>query len=92
MTLYFIVFMENFFLTTFGTSNGARLLEQRQDTLLLRIEEVIGQQRTAIGPLFGVMEAKKKKFNVAEYAVTPTSLEQIFNQFVIEQVGEDDFY
>jgi len=35
-----------------------------------------------LGVLFGTIEKVKKDFGVQEYAVSPTSLEQIFNNFV----------
>ncbi|CAD7927551.1 unnamed protein product [Amoebophrya sp. A120] len=43
-----------------------------------------------LGPLFGLLEKHKSEFHIMEYAVTPTTLEQIFNQFTLAQVGEDD--
>ena len=39
-------------------------------------------KRSELGILFGVIEKIKQTYGVAEYAISPTSLEQIFNNFV----------
>jgi ATP-binding cassette, subfamily A (ABC1), member 3 len=40
----------------------------------------------SIGYLFGLMEEIKESFNISEYSVSQTSLEQIFNIFAREDV------
>lgn len=41
-----------------------------------------------IGELFGIIETIKKQYKIKEYAVSPTSLEQIFNSFT-RKMDED---
>ena len=42
---------------------------------------VVSRDHHSIGYLFGEMESLQKEFNVAEYQVSQTTLEQIFNTF-----------
>eukprot|EP00391_Amoebophrya_sp_Ameob2_P006708 CAMPEP_0178983870 /NCGR_PEP_ID=MMETSP0795-20121207/1298_1 /TAXON_ID=88552 /ORGANISM="Amoebophrya sp., Strain Ameob2" /LENGTH=2833 /DNA_ID=CAMNT_0020674687 /DNA_START=350 /DNA_END=8852 /DNA_ORIENTATION=+ len=72
----------------------ATMLEQRQNVLLFRIEADTrtNGERNFLGPLFGLLEQNKEEFHIMEYAVTPTTLEQIFNQFTYAQIGEDDTF
>lgn len=60
------------------------LLEQCSDFFKIRVPK----QDKTIGYLFGELEAKKEEFNVSEYAVSQTSLEQIFQTFANLNIGE----
>ncbi|CAD7957016.1 unnamed protein product [Amoebophrya sp. A25] len=80
---------------------GARVQEQRQNVLFFSIQQEQDDDNAhkatstapiPLGKLFGLMEAHKNRFNVMEYAITPTTLEQIFNNFTYAQIGEDDVY
>jgi len=44
----------------------------------------IAKEGFSIGYIFGFMESMKEKYNIEEYAVSQTSLEQIFNAFANE--------
>lgn len=39
-------------------------------------------QKSALGMLFGAIEKSKATYNFNEYAVSPSTLEQVFNNFV----------
>lgn len=52
----------------------AELLEQCGDFYKLRVP----REDKTIGFLFGQIESKKQEMNIQEYAVSQTSLEQIF--------------
>lgn len=44
----------------------------------------VSRDSYSIGYLFGMMEDIQKPFNISEYSVTQTTLEQIFNSFAME--------
>ena len=44
----------------------------------------------SIGELFDVIEQRKKTYSIAEYSVSQTTLEQIFNTFALEGGSMDD--
>ena len=44
----------------------------------------VSRDNYSIGYLFGLMEDNQKKFNISEYSVAQTTLEQIFNMFAME--------
>jgi ABC-type multidrug transport system ATPase subunit len=48
-----------------------------------RLDEGVETQRS-LGTLFGFVEGVREKFKISEYAITPTTLEQIFNTFTRE--------
>lgn len=53
-----------------------------------------GKANAPLGVLFGVLEKIKASYGIQEYAITPTALEQIFNNFVTgrdDLTGEADF-
>jgi len=53
------------------------LIEQCSDFFKLRMS----REDKTIGYLFGLMDDSKADFNIAEYSVNQTSLEQIFQSF-----------
>lgn len=62
------------------------LLEQYSDYFKLK---VLRGTKT-IGFLFGLIEDRKTEFGIAEYSVSQTTLEQIFNQFAMMTYGAKD--
>ena len=44
----------------------------------------VSRDEFSIGYLFGLMEKIKGNFNISEYSVAQTSLDQIFNNFAIQ--------
>ena len=63
---------------------NVELLEQCGDFYKLRTP----REDKTIGFLFGHLESKKQEMNIAEYAVSQTSLEQIFQNFALQNVGD----
>jgi len=61
-------------------------LAQTDNFLHLKIskEDTLGQAKS-IGFIFGEVESMKDEFDIGEYEVTPTSLEQVFNYFAKEK-------
>ena len=49
----------------------------------------VSRDNYSIGFLFGMMEDIQKQFDISEYSVTQTTLEQIFNNFALEAEQED---
>ena len=64
--------------------NEAELLEQCGDFYKLRVP----REDKTIGYLFGQLESKKQEMNIQEYAVSQTSLEQIFQNFAQQSVDD----
>ncbi|KAL4225933.1 hypothetical protein ACF0H5_013921 [Mactra antiquata] len=50
------------------------------------IHFTIPDDNAKLGQIFGIMEASKKQYNVEDYSVHQTSLEQIFLSFVKDQI------
>jgi ATP-binding cassette, subfamily A (ABC1), member 3 len=50
----------------------------------LKIKIGKSKEKTSIGSLFGLLEDLKTECNIAEYSISQTSLEQIFNKFATE--------
>ena len=44
----------------------------------------------SIGELFSMIEQRKKAYSIAEYSISQTTLEQIFNTFALEGGSIDD--
>jgi len=42
------------------------------------------QSNIGLGMMFGLIECIKQEYHIAEYAITPTTLEQVFNTFARE--------
>ena len=61
-------------------------LRERQDTKARY--EVNSKEELHIGSIFGAIEQNKDRLKVAEYGVSQTSLEQIFNQFAAQAESE----
>lgn len=57
------------------------VVRERQDT---KIRFEIGSDGIKIGEIFAAIEEVKDRLNVAEYGVSQTSLEQVFNQHAAE--------
>lgn len=66
--------------------NKVEILEQCGEFFKLRVPK---QDRT-IGWLFGQIEVKKAELGIQEYAVTQTSLEQIFQNFANQAIADDN--
>ena len=49
-----------------------------------------GKNSKSIGFLFGLFESVKDEYNITEYSIQQTSLEQIFNMFAVEQGKNKD--
>ena len=49
-----------------------------------------GYNSKSIGFLFGLFESVKDEYNITEYSIQQTSLEQIFNMFAVEQGKNKD--
>lgn len=62
----------------------AELLEQCGDFYKLRVP----REDKTIGYLFGKIESQKQAMNIQEYAVSQTSLEQIFQNFAQQSVDD----
>lgn len=60
------------------------IAEYWENTYTLKINK---KDDISIGLLFGLFDQLKDKFNVGEYSITQTSIEQIFNNFA----NQDDF-
>lgn len=43
----------------------------------------VSRDNYSIGFLFGMMEDIQKQFDISEYSITQTTLEQIFNNFAV---------
>jgi len=54
-------------------------------TLKLKLSENKG-----LGELFGNLHANKERLRMLEYALSPSTLEQIFHRFALEQTAEDE--
>ena len=63
---------------------NAELLEQCGDFYKLRVP----REDKTIGFLFGQIESQKEAMNIQEYSVSQTSLEQIFQNFAQQSVGD----
>jgi len=55
------------------------------NTLKLKLSESKG-----LGELFGQLHANKEDLRMLEYALSPSTLEQIFHRFALEQTAEDE--
>eukprot|EP01138_Halocafeteria_seosinensis_P011391 gb/GECG01011634.1/.p1 GENE.gb/GECG01011634.1/~~gb/GECG01011634.1/.p1 ORF type:complete len:2040 (+),score=216.84 gb/GECG01011634.1/:1-6120(+) len=63
---------------------GAYLVERHGDLLRYKLPEL----SVPLSKIFGMIEAKKSKLNVATYSLSQTTLEQIFNIFASQQEEE----
>lgn len=64
--------------------DSVEIAEYWENTYTLKINK---KDDVSIGLLFGLFDQIKEKFNVGEYSITQTSIEQIFNNFA----NQDDF-
>lgn len=64
--------------------SSVEVIEQCADFYKLKVPR--GQ--VTIGFLFGLLEDQKLEFNISEYSVSQTSLEQIFQQFANMEIEE----
>jgi hypothetical protein len=49
----------------------------------------VSRDNYSIGYLFGLMEGLQNQFNISEYSVTQTTLEQIFNKFAQSEESKE---
>ena len=73
----FIEFMSKIF-------EQVEILEHCSDFYKFRVP----RQEKTIGYLFGMIEDKKNDFNISEYSVNQTSLEQIFQNFANQATSD----
>jgi len=66
---------------------SVEILEQYSDYFKLRVPR--GDK--SIGFVFGFIEGQREAFQIAEYSVSQTTLEQIFQSFANQRVDDDDF-
>ena len=62
------------------------------NSFVFRIKREHVENEKTIGFLFGLVEKNKNNFNVEEYSIQLTSLEQIFNQFAKEMENNENVY
>ena len=62
------------------------------NSFVFRIKREHSENEKSIGFLFGLVEKKKNEFNVEEYSIQLTSLEQIFNGFAKEMENNENVY
>ena len=67
---------------------GAALVERHEAQLRFRLPGGGGGGDVPLSKAFDLMEGAKRKLHVREYALSQTSLEQIFNQFASQQEEE----
>ena len=65
-----------------------KVIEQHGDALKFRLPRESQGQRTTIGQVFRLMEMMKEKYNIRNYSVSETTLEQIFIHFAKQQEEE----
>lgn len=65
-----------------NTFQGATVFDDNTGYVHFKIPD----DNARLGQIFGVMEALKKQYNVEDYSVHQTSLEQIFLMFVQNQI------
>ena len=70
-----------FFATKF---KSAELIERHGTHMTYQLNK----QEIKLYKLFDVMESYRQRLDIAEYSVSETSLEQIFNRFAAQQVEE----
>ena len=71
-----------------GLFDQVEILEHCSDFYKFRVPK---DQRT-IGFVFGTIEDKKGEFNISEYSVSQTSLEQIFQNFANQSTGDKGLF
>lgn len=71
---------------TNGSQGAAGKVVQKKESKN-KYEGTSKKPNSALGILFGTIEKVKDEYCIKEYAITPTALEQIFNNFV---TGRDD--
>jgi ATP-binding cassette subfamily A (ABC1) protein 3 len=64
------------------------LLEHIENNFLFKLKK--GNNVKSIGFFFGLFESKKNEYNITEYSLQKTSLEQIFNKFAAYQGKNTD--
>jgi hypothetical protein len=64
------------------------IIEQHGNALKFRIPRESQGQKTTIGQVFRFIEACKAQYDVKDYSVSETTLEQIFIQFAKQQEEE----
>ena len=72
--------------------NNIKCCDFVDNNFVFRIKREHSQNEKTIGFLFGLIEKSKSEFNIEEYSIQLTSLEQIFNQFAKEMENNENFY
>ena len=63
---------------------GSELIERQGSLLTLKIPP----QNMRLSTMFGILEQGRSQYNIREYALSQTSLEQVFNYFAAQQEEE----
>merc|ERR1719316_284330 len=79
-----------------GRFPGAKCLEKQGFTVRMRLatgdneaDKASGVSGAALAALFDWIETSKSTLKLQEYSLSPTTLEQIFNSFVKEQITSE---
>ena len=64
--------------------------DSRDSNLVFKIKRNKNEGEKSIGYLFGIIEENKNKFNIEQYFLQLSSLEQIFNKFANETEKKDN--
>ena len=65
--------------------NKVKCVHFKENNFLFHIERKKSNKEKSIGFLFGLIENNKKRFNIGQYNLQYSSLEQIFNKFAMEK-------
>ena len=66
--------------------------DSKDSNLVFKIKRNKSEGEKSIGYLFGIIEENKNKYNIEQYFLQLSSLEQIFNKFAKETEKEDNQY
>ena len=67
-------------------------IDYGENNLIFKIKRNKSEGEKSIGYLFGIIEENKNKFNIEQYFLQLTSLEQIFNKFAKETEKDETQY
>ena len=75
-----------------GFFNNVKCCDFVDNSFVFRIKREHCENEKSIGFLFGLIEKSKSEFNIEEYSIQLTSLEQIFNHFAKEKENNGNYY
>ena len=75
-----------------GFFNNIKCCDFVDNSFVFRIKREHCENEKSIGFLFGLIEKSKSEFNIEEYSIQLTSLEQIFNHFAKEKENNGNYY